>query len=204
MDGKARVVNEVFCDGLGDCIGECPQGALRIVERDAPAFDEEAVKAGKAAAHGTEPCGCPSSKPLLLRTDPEQGTDASRGPSLLATWPVQWRLIQPSYPFLRGADIVLAADCAPVAMRDFQGTMLNGRPVVIGCPKLDDREAFLEKLTGIVETAAPRSLTVVRMEVPCCGGLSALVKDALARTGRNIPVREVVIGIKGDVLEDSG
>jgi NAD-dependent dihydropyrimidine dehydrogenase PreA subunit len=205
VDGKAKVVNEVFCDGLGDCIGECPQDALKIVEREAPAFDEEAVRASKGAPHATEPCGCPSSKPLLLRRGTEEvGAGAEQGPSLLATWPVQWRLIQPSYPFLKGADIVLAADCVPVAMRDFQGIILKGRPVVVGCPKLDDREAFLEKLVGIIETASPRSLTIARMEVPCCGGLTALVSEALKRTGADLPVREIVIGIKGDILEDSG
>lgn len=203
-------MNEVFCDGLGDCIGECPQHALTIIEREAPAFDEEAVAAhlGPTISEGprkTEPCGCPSSEPLVLRKTVDEADDAVRGlPSLLSTWPVQWRLIQPAYPFLKGADLVLAADCVPVAMRDFHGTILKGRPVIVGCPKLDDREAFLEKLVGIIESAAPKSLTIARMEVPCCGGLTTLVDEALRRTGTKLPVREIVVGIKGDVLEDSG
>jgi NAD-dependent dihydropyrimidine dehydrogenase PreA subunit len=210
IDGKAKVVNEVFCDGLGDCIGECPQHALTIIEREAPAFDEEAVEAhlgpaGSEDTQETEACGCPSSKPLILRKTVDEADPAGeRPPSLLSTWPVQWRLIQPAYPFLKDADLILTADCVPVAMRDFHGIILRGRPVIVGCPKLDDRGAFLEKLVGIIESATPRSLTIARMEVPCCRGLTSLVDEALRRTGAKLPVREIVVSIKGDILEDSG
>jgi NAD-dependent dihydropyrimidine dehydrogenase PreA subunit len=223
IDGKAKVVNEVFCDGLGACIGECPQGALRIVERDAPGFDEEAVKEhmaekghGKGAARvkaltEPEPCGCPSSNPMLLKAS---GKHAPKGhtkgsvhidlPPELTNWPVQWRLVQPSMPFFKDADILFAADCVPFAYRDFHGKFLAGKPVVIGCPKLDDQQAYMEKLSALVKDASPKSLTVVRMEVPCCSGLTRLVGEAVRRSGRKIPVREVVVGIQGGILGDSG
>ncbi len=214
VDGKAKVVSDVFCDGLGACIGECPQGALRIVERDAPEFDEEAVKEhlhgadAHAAKHAaTEPCGCPSSNPMILRAGqgmPRAPAQPSAGagtlPPELTNWPVQWRLVQPSMPFFKGADVLLAADCVPFAYRDFHGRFLRGRPVIIGCPKLDEQQAYLDKLTALFRDASPRSLTVVMMEVPCCQGLMRLTMEALKRSGKDIPVRKYVVSIEGKVL----
>ncbi|MEW5748487.1 MAG: 4Fe-4S binding protein [Candidatus Thermoplasmatota archaeon] len=214
VDGKAKVVSDVFCDGLGACIGECPQGALRIVERDAPEFDEEAVKrhlhGGEehVAEHAaTEPCGCPSSNPMILRAGqgmpraPAQPqADAGTLPPELTNWPVQWRLVHPSMPFFKGADVLLAADCVPFAYRDFHGRFLRGRPVIIGCPKLDEQQAYLDKLTALFRDASPRSLTVVMMEVPCCQGLMRLTMEALRRSGKDIPVRRYVVSIEGKVL----
>ncbi len=222
IDGKAKVVNEVFCDGLGACIGECPEGALTIVERDAPEFDEAAVRehlareGGEAPAPGharvhavTEPCGCPSANPMVLRSTHAASEHAHHAhvahgdlPPELTNWPVQWKLVQPASPFFRGADVLISADCVPFAFRDFHGRFLAGRPVVIGCPKLDEQGPYLEKLTALLEQARPRSVTVVHMEVPCCSGLMRMVEEAIGRSGTDIPVKKVVVGIKGDVLEE--
>ncbi len=214
IDGKAKVVNEVFCDGLGACIGECPEDALRIVEREAPEFDEEAVK-GHLKSDGQGPhapatasqgaaCGCPSAAPVFLRPGTPTATSAdddSAAPaeSELVNWPVQWRLIQPSAPFLRGADILLAADCAPLAHPDFHRSFMRGRPVVIGCPKLEEQKAFLERLEGIFREAKPRSVRVVMMEVPCCGGLLALAEEAARRAGSSAAIDSLVLGIDGHI-----
>jgi ferredoxin len=218
VDGKAKVVSEVFCDGLGACIGECPEGALRIVDRDAPDFDEVAVKkhltGGKEHVHhahiGPEPCGCPSSNPMLVKAAHGHGTKPKAGeetcvdlPPELTNWPVQWRLVQPLMPFFKNADILLAADCVPFAFRDFHGRFLAGRPVVIGCPKLDDQQAYLHKLTALITDGSPKSLTVVHMEVPCCGGLWRLVQEAVKQSGKDLPVKKVVVGIKGEVLQET-
>jgi len=222
IDGKAKVVNEVFCDGLGACIGECPQGALKIVEREAPEFDEGAVKhhlersdpeKARALAHGhgqahahaePEPCGCPSATPMTLTNSrAARSHTVDDLPPELTSWPVQWRLVSPAMPFLKGADLLLAADCVPFAFRDFHGRFLRGKTVIIGCPKLDDQAAYLEKLASVFREAGPRSLTVVRMEVPCCSGLTRMAKEALRMAGKDLPVKEVVVGIKGDVLEES-
>jgi NAD-dependent dihydropyrimidine dehydrogenase PreA subunit len=216
IDGKARVVNDVFCDGLGACIGECPEGALRIVERDAPEYDEEAVKehmrhgarAESAGPIGLEPCGCPSSSPMTL-TAGGAGTGQGRHggrtsedmPPELTNWPVQWRLVSHSMPFFRGSDLLLAADCVPFAYRDFHGRFLAGRPVVIGCPKLDDAQGYLDRLTDIFKNATPKSVTVAHMEVPCCHGLVRIVNEAVRRSGKDIPVRTTVVGIKGEILQ---
>ncbi|MCU0859240.1 MAG: 4Fe-4S binding protein [Thermoplasmata archaeon] len=220
VDGKAKVVNEVFCDGLGACIGECPQGALRIVERDAPEFDESAVKKhlertdpekAHALGHGhehahaaPEPCGCPSAQPMTLRGAHGIG-EAPRPADLppeLTNWPVQWKLVSPAMPFFKGADVLLAADCVPFAFRDFHGRFLTGKPVIIGCPKLDEQADYLERVADVFKEAKPRSVTVVRMQVPCCSGLTRIAKEAVRATGRDIPIKEIVIGIRGDVLQE--
>jgi NAD-dependent dihydropyrimidine dehydrogenase PreA subunit len=214
IDGKAKVVNEVFCDGLGACIGECPEGALKIVERNAPKFDEEEVK--KHLSHGKgqekkpiglEPCGCPSHNPMVLTAGSAGGSHGKHHghmnedlPPELTNWPVQWRLVSPSMPFFKGADVLLAADCVPFAFRDFHGKFMEGRPVIIGCPKLDDQNAYLDKLTDIFRGATPKTVNIVHMEVPCCHGLQKIVDEAVRRSGKNIPVRTTVVGIKGEIL----
>lgn len=220
VDGKARVVNEAFCDGLGACIGECPTGALRIVEREAPEFDDKAVErlrgksehARESAEPGAEPCGCPSHNPILLRAGewhghgsahPERNAPPADLPPELINWPIQWRLVTPQMPFFEGADLLLAADCVPFAFRDFHGRFLKDRPVIIGCPKLDDQSAYIDKLGAIFRDAPPRSVTIVHMEVPCCHGLRRIVDEAVRRSGRKIPVSAVVIGVKGEVLRRS-
>ena len=215
IDGKARVVNEVFCDGLGACIGDCPTDALRIIERDAPEFDEEAVKehmvhekhGKKEKPIGVEPCGCPSHNPMILTASQAKISRAKHGESAeaeltpkLTNWPVQWRLVTPSMPFFKGKDILIAADCVPFAYRDFHGKFLTGKPVIIGCPKLDDAQGYLDKLTDIFRDGTPKSVTLVHMEVPCCHGLQKIVDEAVKRSGKNIPVKTTVVGIKGHII----
>ncbi len=220
IDGKAKVVNEVFCDGLGACIGECPEGALRIIERDAPDFDEAEVHkhlkrtSSRAAPEpiGPEPCGCPSHNPMLVKASASQKADASHKhaakghelPPELATWPIQWRLVRADMPFFKDADeVLMAADCVPFAFRNFHGRFLAGRPLIIGCPKLDDQQKYLEKLTEVISTSGLKSIDVVIMEVPCCSGLKKLVDEAVRRSGRDIPVRTTVVGIQGEILSSS-
>ncbi len=215
VNGKAKVVNEVFCDGLGACIGECPEGALRIIERDAPEFDEHAVKEHltrskhrKEEPIGVEPCGCPSHNPMILTAGgAKQGkaahAKAEELPPELTNWPVQWRLVTSSMPFFKGRDVLLAADCVPFAFRDFHGRFLAGRPVIIGCPKLDDANGYIDKLTDVFTNATPKSVTLVHMEVPCCHGLQRFVDEAVRRSGKRIPVSTTVIGIQGGILKSS-
>jgi ferredoxin len=214
VDGKAKVVNEVFCDGLGACIGECPTGALKIIEREAPGFDEKAVEEhlsrtrhAKKEPIGVEPCGCPSHNPMVLTASSGKehherhgGAKAEELPPELTNWPVQWRLVSPSMPFFKGKDVLIAADCVPFAYRDFHGKFLEGKPVIIGCPKLDDAGGFLEKLMAIFRDATPKSITLAIMEVPCCGGLKKIVDEAVRRSGKTIPVSTTVVGIEGQIL----
>jgi NAD-dependent dihydropyrimidine dehydrogenase PreA subunit len=218
VDGKAKVVNEVFCDGLGACIGDCPTGALQIIERDAPEFSEEAVKehlGGKGHhAHanpkpiGLEPCGCPSHNPMLVKAVSGKGTHSKHSseeaceklPPELTNWPIQWKLVRPEMPFFKGADVLMAADCVPFAYRDFHGKFLANRPVIIGCPKLDEQEKYLDKLTDVVSHSGLKSINVVIMEVPCCSGLKKLVDEAVRRSGKSVPVKTTVVGIQGQIL----
>jgi len=214
IDGKAKVVNEVFCDGLGACIGECPEDALKIIERDAPEFDEEAVKehlteqehAHRKAAITPEPCGCPSHNPMLVKADAGHAAHAKHHahedlPPELTNWPVQWKLVRANMPFFKGADVLMSADCVPFAFRDFHGKFLTGRPVIIGCPKLDEQDRYLEKLTDIVTNSGLKSITIARMEVPCCGGLEKIVAEAIRRSGKSVPVKTWIIGIQGEILK---
>ncbi|TFG71030.1 MAG: 4Fe-4S dicluster domain-containing protein [Methanomassiliicoccus sp.] len=217
VDGKAKVISEAFCDGLGACMGDCPRDALRIVERESSAFDEEAVKdhlksqghtgiENVAHDHSSEaPCGCPSSEPMVVRKITQLGSmgdesDRSHTPSELTNWPVQWKLIQPGSAFYKNADILVAADCVPFAFGGFHKRFLKGKPMVIGCPKLDDQGAYLAKLTALFQEAAPKSVHVVVMEVPCCNSLMRMVTEAMKRAGRTAPVNVTVVGIDGKVI----
>ena len=214
-DGKARLVAETYCDGLGACLGECPQDAIRVVEREADAFSEELVRERLARLDANrdlpaKPVGCPGvalqSLPPLhaitpLRSTPA-GTAGGEPPaelSALGNWPIQLRLVPPHAPFLRGADLLLVADCVPFAMADFHQRLLRGRPVVVGCPKLDDGQAYVEKLAAILTTSDVHSLTIVHMEVPCCTGLVRIAEAAVQRSGRSVPLKDVTISIRGQV-----
>ncbi|HEX9908372.1 MAG TPA: 4Fe-4S ferredoxin, partial [Thermoplasmata archaeon] len=197
------------------CIGECPEDALRIIEREAPEFDEEAVEEHlkEAESHaekapvGLEPCGCPSHNPMLVKASAGHKKEAkhhAKGheklPPELTNWPIQWRLVSPAHPFFKNADVLIAADCAPFALRDFHGEFMVDRPVIIGCPKLDDQMGYLNKLTEVIRDGTPKSLTVVHMEVPCCHGLVKLVNEAVKRSGKKIPLKTIEVGIKGEIL----
>jgi Pyruvate/2-oxoacid:ferredoxin oxidoreductase delta subunit len=203
VNGKARLVSESYCDGLGACLGECPREAIAVEERDVKPFDEALATApGAAHSHGHQ---CPGSMARTLQPRHSDGPADSSPDSLsaLLNWPVQLRLVNPGAPFLNGADLLLVADCVPFAYADFHRRFLRSRPVVIGCPKLDEIEYYAEKLSEILRVAQPRSLTVIRMEVPCCGGLTHLARQVLAAAGGHIAFTEVVIGIQGRVLQEA-
>ncbi|HSW35999.1 MAG TPA: 4Fe-4S dicluster domain-containing protein [Candidatus Limnocylindrales bacterium] len=211
VDGKARLVSDVYCDGLGNCLGECPQNAIEIIEREALEFDELAVqkRMHKVAAACSEdsvqpvPC-CPGSMETISRPSREavnraELLECSAGlpESELNHWPIQLDLISPEAQFLKGRDLLIAADCVPFAYADFHRSFLAGRSLVIGCPKLDDVDGYHQKLVEIFKRNQLKSITVVHMEVGCCFGLSRLVRAALQESGSNIPLEEIVIGVDG-------
>jgi len=218
IDGKARVVAEIYCDGLGACLGECPQDALQIVEREADEFDEEAVEeflADKKTAKPAEPKimpmvsgGCPSARMQTFKS-PAAGLakagagTASAGPegdSALSHWPVQIMLVPPTAPFLKGADLLVLADCVPVAFPSLHRDFLQGKAVMMGCPKFDDAQHYVEKFAQICKVSGIKSITAVVMEVPCCSALPMIVKKGMALSGTQIPMEEVVISTRGKIV----
>jgi ferredoxin len=212
VDGKARIVADKYCDGLGACLGECPRNALKIIEREAEEFDQEAaevhVKAQKVSAtHDTEtlPCGCPSTQ-IRTFSAPSACENSNRpvsqagGISALSHWPVQIRLVPASASFLKGADILVAADCTAFAHPSFHNDFLRGKSLLVGCPKLDDAEAYIRKFADIFKEADVRSVTVLVMEVPCCQGLPVIIQKGMALAGKSIPMDKIVISSRGQVL----
>jgi Fe-S-cluster-containing hydrogenase component 2 len=205
VDGKAKLISEIYCDGLGACLGECPQGAITIEERAAEGFDEEAVKLQlEEKKHTREelPCGCPSA--TVTQVERQETTevalrDVPSQQSMLSQWPVQLTLVPPFAPFLQGADLVLAADCVPFAYAGFHQDFLRDHSLLVACPKLDDFQAHLKKLTDILSYSPVKSLTVLHMEVPCCFGLVHMAKQAINLSGKNIPFKEVTVGVRGDL-----
>lgn len=211
VDGKAKVTSDNLCDGLGACIGECPQGALQIIEREAEAFDEQAVEKhlesqNHAAQNGkTMACGCPSTQiqtfsPCVMAN--KAAIQSSAGPSMLSHWPVQIRLVPANAPFLKRADLIVAADCVPVAFPSFHRDLLKDKAVMLGCPKFDDAQAYVDKFTQIFQTAGIKSVTIAIMEVPCCAGLPQIVRKAMQKAGVHIPLQEVVINTRGKIIEE--
>jgi len=203
VDGKARLVSDKYCDGLGACLGECPEGAITIVEREADDFYETAVRhhvEQHSHAKETLPCGCPSASVTRLeRREAKTTCPASTSQeSMLGNWPVQLTLVTPGAAFLQGADVVLAADCAPFAYPGFHRDFLKDHALLVACPKLDDFQAHLAKLTEILRRSKLESLTVVRMEVSCCSGLTHMAEEAIRLSGKKIPLSEAIVGIQGD------
>ena len=224
VDGKAKLLGELYCDGLGACLGECPEGAIQIEEREADAFDEEAVQehlaslwaqgqAGGAAvataAAGPSACPtpgattCPSAQLLQISGGPSTMPSGGDGPAL-SHWPIKLRLVPPGAPFLEDADLMLVADCVPFASASLYRQYGPDSAVLIGCPKFDDYEFALDRLTAILRASQVRSLTVVHMEVPCCSGYWRLGQEALAAAGKAIPLDQVIIGIEGGVKAHTG
>jgi Pyruvate/2-oxoacid:ferredoxin oxidoreductase delta subunit len=225
IDGKARLIADNLCDGLGACLGDCPLDAITIVEREADEFDEAAVEAHlqqigrEPQPHHDEPAvpvsscpsaavksfapaaggGCPSARTMNFN-DTKVAENAAVGsrPSRLAQWPIQLHLLPPTAPFFQDADVVLAADCAPFAYADFQEDLLKGKALAIACPKLDDTEPYVDKLVAMITQSNIKSLTVVHMEVPCCNGLIFMAREAITKSGRDIPLQTVCIGIRGE------
>jgi ferredoxin len=251
IDGKARVISDLFCDGLGACIGHCPLGAIEIEERDARPYDENKVmenivKQGANTikahlehlkSHGEEeylnqalgvlkkkkidikleekiedklPCGCPGSNVMDLRkgeepcrcgADTDEDLSAAQTPTQLRQWPVQITLVPARAPYLKNADILIAADCVPFAYPDFHRDLLKGRILLVGCPKLDDIGAYAEKISQIVKENNPKSITYAHMEVPCCSGLIEVIRNAISGSGKKVPFHDITVGIKGGILE---
>jgi len=203
VDGKAKLTGDIYCDGLGACLGECPEGALKIIERPAEDFDEIAVKQAQAPAarpNETMPCGCPSSAMMSLKTIDASLSEHHHNHSELMHWPVKLQLLTPQAPFLKGADLLLLADCVAVAHPNLHRDILKDKAVAIGCPKLDDLEAHIDRLSAIIQGARPRSLTVVHMEVPCCAAFMHAAQEAIRRAGIHILLKRMVIGRTGMIL----
>ena len=213
INGKARLVSEKYCDGLGACLGECPSDALRVIEREAEDFDEGAVEEhmkSVSPAKGSEfqpmACGCPSAQIQNFssaKSCPEANQPVSPGStrSALSHWPVQIRLVPPFAPFLKGADLLVAADCTPVAYPNFHRDFLEGKVVMVGCPKFDEVQTYVQKFADIFNVAGIKSIEVVTMEVPCCQGLPLIVKKGLELAGKKIPLTQVIISTRGEVLK---
>ena len=216
IDGKARLVSDIYCDGLGACLGNCPQDAISIIERDAEPFDEQATEQ-HAAAVGRETSpdapatACPSSavrglQLQVLSDGPATACSGSGGQAAtdstgpLANWPVQLELVPPNTPFLQRADLLLVADCVPVACADFHRRYINGKPLVMGCPKLDDGMRYVEKLAQMIRTSSLQSIAVLKMEVPCCTGLLRIAEAAVAASGVDVPIRSVTVSTRGEEL----
>lgn len=246
VNGKAKLVKENFCDGFGDCIGECPTGALKIVDRDVPDYDPAATRenlarsagadavrrfdeaaARHAAAEGVAAAappsspaprsfadamsngGCPGSRMRTFADAPKPAAAAATGgglpaqvnPSELRQWPIQIHLVQPGAPFFRGKELVVMNTCGPLASADVHWRFLRGRSVVVGCPKLDRTDPYVPKLAGIMADPSIPKVIVVRMEVPCCGGLSAIVAQAAMQSGRtDLEIEEVTLSLEGAVM----
>jgi len=205
IDGKAKLISETYCDGLGACLGECPQGAITIEEREAQEFDEEATKLHlEEEKHCGEelPCGCSSATVTQFERPATTGVaskETTAQPSMLSHWPVQLTLVPAKAPFLQGMDLVLAADCVPFAYAGFHQDFLRDHSLLVACPKLDDFQAHLKKLTDILSQSSVKSLTVVHMEVPCCFGIVQMARQAILDSGRDIPFKEVTVGVRGDL-----
>ncbi len=213
VDGKARMISEIYCDGLGACLGHCPQGALKVIEREAEEFDEEAVEhllkereTAELTAAAPVHAGCPGSRLNTFKSPCQEANKPvshSNGGSALTHWPVQIRLVPPTAPFLKGAHLLVAADCTAYAYPNFHSELLDGKAVMIGCPKFDDAQEYVYKFAEIFKNAGIKKVTVVDMEVPCCSKLPMIVKKAMELSGKDVPMEEIVIGIKGDILKRS-
>ncbi len=203
VNDKAKLLRDDYCDGLGDCLPACPTGAISFVEREAAAYDEAAVRANRLAHHTAHAGGCPGSRAIAFHREEEARTpaEAPRAASELRQWPVQIKLAPINAPYFDGAHLLVAADCAAYACGSFHADFMKNRVTLIGCPKLDSVD-YTEKLREIVARNEIRSVTVVRMEVPCCGGLEMAVKRALQESGKFIPWRVVTLSTDGSVLEE--
>ena len=248
IDGKARLVSDLFCDGLGACIGECPEGAIEIEKREAEPYNERKVmeniiKGGKNVIkahlehlkghgqtklieeakrflkekgvsipeeshghgheHGHHHGGtCPGSKVVMLEEAEErcEAGPKAKAVSRLRQWPVQLHLVPEKAPYFKDADLLVAADCVPFAFAGFHEELLKGKVLLVGCPKLDDADAYLEKLTNIFSQNDIKSVTCAHIEVPCCFGLAQILKEAVSRSGKKIPLNEVNVSIRGEIL----
>ena len=204
VNGKAKLTREDYCDGLGDCLPACPTDAISFEEREAPAYNEEAVRQAKMQKHGVKlPCGCPGTQSKAIRRDTAPAPiarPASAVSSQLQQWPCQIKLVPVNAPYFDGANLLIAADCTAYAYGNFHGDFIRNHITLIGCPKLDEGD-YTEKLTAIIANNNIKSVRVVRMEVPCCGGIEMAVKRALQASGKFIPWQVVTISTDGKILD---
>ena len=206
INGKAKLIRDDYCDGLGDCLPTCPAEAITFVERDAAAYDAQAVmqnKQKKMQRHGaTLPCGCPGSQSKSIERsacETQQAETMAAPQSRLSQWPVQIKLVPVNAPYFNGARLLIAADCTAYAYANFHEKFIKNHITLVGCPKLDGVD-YSEKLTEIIQANDIKSITIVRMEVPCCGGLEAAAKTALQNSGKFIPWQVVTISTDGNIL----
>lgn len=216
IDGKAKMSQDKLCDGLGACMGHCPKDALHIIEREADDFDEESVKAhleNQTKKAPQQHQGCPGSRVMEIKTPTANANQTSnlysdqdieiKIKSQLKQWPVQFMLVPEETSYYDNADLLITADCVPIAYPNYHLDILKGKRVIIGCPKLDNAGHYVEKLTNILKLNNIKSLTVAHMEVPCCSGLVQVVKTALANSNKKIPLRKIQVGIEGNLQSDT-
>lgn len=218
IDGKARLVADKYCDGLGACLGSCPQGAITIIEREAEEFDEEAVEEylkssgedfdeeGFSCPGSSQVFSCPGSRAIDMRQTNKTASTCDTGDvtisikSQLKQWPVQLMLVPVQAPYFENADLLITADCVAVAYPNYHLGMLKGNTVVMGCPKLDDGNHYVEKLSAILKNNNIKSITIAHMEVPCCFGMVKIVEESLRRSGKNIPIKSMEVSIEGEII----
>ena len=201
VDGKAMLTREDYCDGLGDCLPACPTNAITFEEREAPAYNEAAVRQAKMKAFGGSlPCGCPGTRSKAIKRESAVSTKASAVPSQLLQWPCQIKLVPVHAPYFDAANLLVAADCTAFAYGNFHQEFIRNHITLIGCPKLDEGD-YAEKLTQIIANNDIKSVKIVRMEVPCCGGIENAVKRALQASGKFIPWQVITISTDGKILD---
>lgn len=201
IDGKARLTREDYCDGLGDCLPACPMDAISFEEREAPAYNEEAVRAAKMQKFGVKlPCGCPGTRSKSIKRENTSPSRATAPTSRLSQWPCQIKLVPVNAPYFEDANLLIAADCTAFAYGNFHEEFIRNHITLIGCPKLDEGD-YTEKLTQIIANNNIKSVKILRMEVPCCGGLENAAKGALRASGKFIPWQVVTITTDGKILE---
>ena len=201
INGKANLTREDYCDGLGDCLPSCPTGAITFEEREALAYDEVAVKTAQFKKVGGKlPCGCPGTNSKTIKRDENTHVETAAVPSRLSQWPCQIKLVPINAPYFDGANLLVAADCTAFAYGNFHNEFIRNHITLIGCPKLDEGD-YAEKLTAIISNNDIKSVKVVRMEVPCCGGIENAVKRALMASGKFIPWQVITVSTDGKILE---
>jgi Pyruvate/2-oxoacid:ferredoxin oxidoreductase delta subunit len=217
LNGKAQLVAEHYCDGLAACLGECPQGAISMIEREADIFDAKAVEDHltkkdnfkfeisnlKSSPTETLPCGCPSTQLQMFQSGcgcTDEEATGKHVPTALTHWPVQIQLVPPTAPFLKDANLLVASDCTPVAYPNFHEELLKGRVIMMGCPKFDDTDEYINKFAEIFKSITIKSVTIAIMEVPCCSKMPLIVQKGMELAGKEIPTEIIVISARGNIV----
>ena len=202
IDGKAKLISESYCDGLGDCLPECPTGAITLEERETVFYDKETVEKRMSESKTENTCSCPGiAEQVITKTSVHESKPVERNESKLQQWPCQIKLVPPNASFLNNSHILIAADCTAYAYANIHEDFMKGRITLIGCPKLDNID-YSEKLTEILRLNNIKSILIIRMQVPCCGGIVNSVQNALLNSGKMIPCNVVTVGVEGNIVED--